>query len=284
MTVSHIFHVESSLDCGIEVVSYAKKQIGVQETKMPLRIIARLDVKPPYVVKPVHFECLRKIGTPGDLALKYYQQGADEILYIDIVSSLYQRPILLDTIRETSKDLYIPFAAGGGVKTIADFEHLLHHGVDKVVINTFALQHDAHIIRKAAEIFGSQAVVVHIVAKKWKDRWECFSDCGRIPSGKDALKWAMEVEELGAGELLVSSVDRDGRKRGFDTELISRIVENVKIPVIAASGAGSLEHIGEMVLAANPDAIAVGSLLHYNIESIGTIKQYLNDQGIRVAL
>ena len=251
---------------------------------MPLRIIARLDVKPPYVVKPVHFECLRKIGKPTELALKYYNQGADEILYIDIVSSLYQRPILLDQICETSNEIYIPFAAGGGVKTIKDFENLLHHGVDKVVINTFALQQDAQIIRNAAEIFGSQAVVVHIVAKKWQDWWECYSDCGRIRSGKNALDWAKEIEQLGAGELLISSVDHDGRNRGFDIELISNIVDNAKIPVIAGSGAGSLEHIREMIVQANPDAVAVGSLLHYNAETIGTIKQYLNDSGVKVAL
>jgi len=252
--------------------------------KMPLRIIARLDVKPPYVVKPVHFEGLRKIGKPTDMAVKYYDQGADEILYIDIVSSLYQRPILVDQICETSKELYVPFAAGGGVKTIEDFENLLHHGVDKVIINTFALQQDAQIIRKAAEIFGSQAVVVHIVAKKWQDWWECYSDCGRIRSGKDALEWAKDVELLGAGEILLSSVDHDGRKRGFDIELITRIVENAKIPVIAASGAGSLEHIRDMVARANPDAVTVGSLLHYNIATIGTIKQYLHDNGVKVAL
>jgi imidazole glycerol-phosphate synthase subunit HisF len=251
---------------------------------MPLRIIARLDVKPPYVVKPVHFEGLRKIGEPVDLALKYYNQGADEILYIDIVSSLYQRPILLDQICETSKGLYIPFAAGGGVKTIGDFEKLLHHGVDKVVINTFALQQDPQIIRNAAEIFGSQAVVVHIVAKQWQGWWECYSDCGRIRSGKDAVGWAKEVEQLGAGEIIVSSVDTDGRKRGFDIELISRIVENSKIPVIAASGAGSLEDIHNMVVRARPDAVAVGSLLHYGTTTIGDIKQYLRDNGIRVAL
>ena len=214
---------------------------------MPLRVIARLDVKPPYVVKPVHFEGLRKMGRPADLALKYYNQGADEILYIDIVSSLYQWLILLEQICETSKDLYVPFVAGGGVKTIEDFENLLHHGVDKVVINTFALQNDAQIIKNAAEIFGSQAVVVHIEAKKWQDWWECYSDCGRIRSGKDALEWAREVERLGAGEIIISSVDNDGRKQGFDIELISRIVENAKIPVIAASGAGSLEHIRNMI-------------------------------------
>jgi len=251
---------------------------------MPLRVIARLDVKPPFVVKPVHFECLRKMGTPKDLALKYYTQGADEIVYMDIVSSLYQRPILMDPITETAKELYIPFAAGGGVKSIGDFENLLHHGVDKVIINTFALQQDPQIILKAAEVFGSQAVVVHIVAKKWQDWWECYSDCGRIRSGKDALAWAKEVENLGAGEIIVSSVDQDGRKRGFDIDLISLIVKNVKIPVIASSGAGSLEHLKEMIDRAHPDAVAVGSLLHYNMATIGTIKQYLHANGIKVTL
>lgn len=251
---------------------------------MPLRIIARLDVKPPYVVKPVHFEGLRKMGLPTDLALNYYNQGADEVLYIDIVSSLYQRPILLDQICDASREIYVPFAAGGGVKTIADFENLLHHGVDKVVINTFALQQDPHIINKAAEIFGSQAVIVHIVAKKWPGWWECYSDCGRIRSGRDAVKWAKEVEQLGAGEIILSSVDTDGRNRGFDIELISRVVANTTIPVIAASGAGSLEHIYDMVDQARPDAVAVGSLLHYNRETVGSIKQYLSSRGIEVAL
>lgn len=251
---------------------------------MSLRVIARLDVKPPFVVKPVHFEGLRKVGSPEELGLKYYNQGADEILYLDIVSSLYQRPILFDQICNASKDLFVPFAAGGGVKTIQDFENLLHNGVDKVVINTFALQHNAQIIRDAAEIFGSQAVVVHIVAKKWQDWWECYSDCGRIRSGKDAIAWAKEVEQFGAGEIIVSSVDCDGRKRGFDIELISRIVKNTTIPIIAASGAGSLEHIRDVVRMAHPDAVAIGSLLHYNITTISAVKEYLNENGIMVAV
>jgi len=251
---------------------------------MPLRVIARLDVKPPYVVKPVHFEGLRKMGDPSQLALKYYNQGADEIAYMDIVASLYQRPIQMDPITKTAKELYIPLAAGGGVQNIGDIENLLHHGIDKVIINTFALQHDSQIIEKAAKIFGSQAIVVHIVAKKWSDGWECYSDCGRIRSGKDALTWAKEVENLGAGEIIISSVDQDGRKCGFDIDLISLIVKNVKIPVIAASGAGSLEHIKEMIDRAHPDAVAVGSLLHYNLVTIGTIKKYLNANGIKVAL
>jgi len=251
---------------------------------MPLRIIARLDVKPPDVVKPVHFEGLRKMGSPKDLALKYYIQGADEILLEDIVASLYRRPIMLELIQQTSRDLYIPFAAGGGVQTTEHFEQLLHNGVDKVLINTHALQEDPSIIRRAAEIFGSQAVVVHIVAKHWTDWWECYSDCGRIQSGKDAVSWAKEVESLGAGELLVSSVDRDGRNRGFDKDLIAAIVSKVKIPVIAGSGAGSLEEIRDMIIHAKPDAVAIGSLLHYNKTTIGEIKTFLADSGIEVVL
>jgi cyclase len=249
---------------------------------MPLRIIARLDVKPPFVVKPVHFEGLRKMGNPGEMALKYYEQGADEIFYLDIVSSLYQRKILLDPIRKTAKPLFIPFAAGGGVKSVDDFVRLLHNGVDKVVINTYALQTDSSIIDRAARVFGSQAVVVHIEAKKWDGWWECYSDCGRIRSGKDVLDWVREAEDLGAGELLVSSVDMEGRRRGFDTELISQVVTNVHIPVVAGSGAGSLEHIKDMVLAAKPDAVAVASLLHYGLATIPDIKRYLAGHGIEV--
>jgi cyclase len=251
---------------------------------LPLRIIARLDVKPPYVVKPVHFEGLRKVGNPKELALKYFNQGADEILYIDIVASLYQREILKEYIYESSKELLIPFAAGGGVRRISDFSMLLHSGVDKVLINTFALQSDPGIIREAADIFGSQAVIVHVEAKKWNDSWECYSDCGRIGSGKDVFDWVKEVEALGAGEILLSSVDRDGSRRGFDIDLIKHVVSILKIPVIAASGAGSMEDIREMVTQCNPEAVALGSLLHYNSTTIGEIKEYLRNNNIEVSI
>lgn len=196
---------------------------------MPLRIIARLDVKPPTVVKPVHFDGLRKIGIPSDLSLHYYNQGADEILYDDIVASLYQRDILPQEIEKASKDIFIPFAAGGGVKTVADFSSILRHGADKVVINTYALQKNPKLISDCADIFGSQAVVVHIQAKRWNCWWECYSDCGRIQSGRDAIEWAIEAESLGAGEVLLSSVDMDGRQRGFDIDLISKITKKLQI-------------------------------------------------------
>jgi cyclase len=251
---------------------------------MPVRIIARLDVKPPCVVKPVHFDGLRKIGTPQDLARRYFAQGADEILYMDIVASLYEREILIDPIRDTARAVMVPFAAGGGVRSVDDFAALIHNGVDKVVVNTHALQKDPAIIDRAAGVFGSQAVVVSIEAKRWKGWWECYSDCGRIRSGRDVLEWVSEAAKRGAGEILVSSVDQDGRRRGFDIDLVREVVGVTKIPVIAASGAGKLEDIRDVILHAHPDAVAVASMLHYDTATIGRIKEYLREQGIDVAI
>lgn len=249
---------------------------------MSLRVIAKLDVKPPYVVKPVHFEGLRKVGQPEELSEKYYKQGADEVIYIDIVASLYQRDILYSYIEKTSERIFIPMGVGGGVRSIDDFSKLFHSGADKVVINTFAVQNNPKIISDAAEVFGSQSVVVNIESKKWGDWWECYTDCGRVQSKKCVIEWAKEVESLGAGEIMLQSVDHDGRGNGFDIDLISKITKAAGIPIIAASGAGSLEHILELVKKAKPDAIAVASLLHYNKTTIGEIKQYLRNNGIDV--
>jgi imidazole glycerol-phosphate synthase subunit HisF len=247
------------------------------------RIIAKLDVKPPYVVKPVHFEGLRKMGDPSELAKKYYNQGADELFYIDIVSSLYQRKILSDGIRKTANELFIPFTVGGGVQSIDDFSKMFRMGADKVVINTYAIQQDPSIINKAAEVFGNQAIVVNIEAKKWHKNWECYTDCGRIQSGKDVLEWVQEVEERGAGEILLQSVDTDGRRKGFDVELATQVVSSVSIPVIVSSGAGSLEDIKELVEIASPSGIAIASLLHYDQVTIQDIKNYLRNNGIKVS-
>ena len=244
---------------------------------MTIRIIAKLDVKPPYVVKPVHFEGLRKMGSPAELAKKYYDQGADELFYIDIVSSLYQREILFNEIEQVANKLFIPFAAGGGVKSIDDFSKMFHMGADKVVINTHAIQENPDIIDKAAKIFGSQAVVVNIEAKRWKNYWECYTDCGRIQSQKDVSDWASEVEQRGAGEILLQSVDMDGRRRGFDIELASEIVDLVNIPVVVSSGAGSLEDIKTLIEVVNPSGVAIASLLHYEQTTILEIKEYLNN-------
>lgn len=247
------------------------------------RIIAKLDVKPPFVVKPVHFEGLRKIGMPVELAKKYYEQGADEVMYIDIVASLYQRGILFAEIEKAANELFIPFGVGGGVQTIEDFSKLFHVGADKVVLNTFAVQKNPDIINQAAEIFGAQAVVVNIEAKKWDNWWECYTDCGRIRSGKDVFEWAKEVEQRGAGEIILQSVDHDGRQRGFDLELSKRVVESVQIPVVVASGAGCLEDIKELIEYAHPSGVAIASSLHYNKFTINNIKEYLRSVGIEVS-
>lgn len=250
---------------------------------MKIRIIAKLDVKPPYVVKPVHFEGLRKMGVPSEMAKKYYDQGADEVMYIDVVSSLYQRNIIFEEVEKTANELFIPFGVGGAVRTIEDFSKLFHIGADKVAINTYAVQEDPNIINQAAQIFGNQAIVVNIEAKKWDNYWECYTDCGRIQSGKDVLEWAKEVEQRGAGEILLQSVDADGRNRGFDLELCKKVVELVKIPVVVASGAGSLEDIKEVIEYAKPSGIAVASLLHYDKYTIKDIKKYLRKNNIEVS-
>lgn len=250
---------------------------------MRTRIIAKLDVKPPYVVKPVHFEGLRKIGTPQELAKKYYEQGADEVMYIDTVSSLYQRGIIFEEIEKTANELFIPFGVGGAVRSIEDFSKLFHYGADKVLINTYAVQENPNIINQAAEIFGSQAVVVNIEAKEWDNWYECYTDCGRVQSNKNVLEWVKEVEQRGAGEILLQSVDKDGRKRGFDLELAKKVVESVNIPVVIASGAGKLEDIKELIEYAKPSGVAIASMLHYDLTNIKEIKKYLSDNGIEVS-
>ncbi|MDU9410471.1 imidazole glycerol phosphate synthase cyclase subunit [Pseudomonas sp. zfem001] len=249
-----------------------------------MRVIAKLDVKPPQVVKPVHFEGLRKIGLPEELARAYYEQGADEVFYVDIVASLYRREILLDQIAATARNLLVPFAVGGGVRKVEDFTRLFHNGADKVVINTGALCEPA-IIDAAARVFGGQSVVLNVEAKRLpQGGWTCYSDCGRIPSGRDLLEWVKEAQERGVGEILLQSVDTDGRRRGFDVELISAVVDAVRIPVVAASGAGSLDHILDVAKQARPSGIAVASVLHYGQADIGQIKRHLKQNGVEVAL
>lgn len=245
-----------------------------------MRLVVKLDVKPPDVVKPIHFEGLRKIGAPADLARHYYEQGADEILYIDIVASLYRRKILFDQVDAVARQLFVPLGVGGGVRSIDDISRLFHCGADKVTINTHVLQHNPELIDQAARTFGSQAVVLAVEAKRWDGWWECYSDCGRERSSKDVIAWVQEAERRGAGELLVQSVDRDGRRQGFDIPLLQAVKQAVTIPVIAASGAGSVEHVVAMARAVRPDAVAVASLLHYGLASIAELKAALAKEGL----
>ncbi|WP_319777798.1 imidazole glycerol phosphate synthase cyclase subunit [Maridesulfovibrio sp.] len=242
---------------------------------MNTRVIARLDAKPPYIAKPVYFEGLRKVGMPEDLALKYSSAGADELCYIDIYSSLCHREIKFDPIMKIASCILIPFAVGGGIRSIDDMKALFDSGADKIVINTYALMETPSIIDKAASLFGSQAVTVQIDAKWRNSWWECYADCGRTPSGKNVIDWACEVEKRGAGEILLSSVDHDGAKKGFDVSLIKKVNEATSIPIIAGSGAGSIDHITKMAVEATPSAVALASVLHDDIVTVGEVKDVL---------
>ena len=248
-----------------------------------MRIISRIDIKNEFVIKGINLEGLRKIGFPVELARKYYKQGADEVIYIDIVASLYQRKILLDEIAKTANELFIPFGVGGGVKSLEDFSNLFKNGADKVAINTYAVQENPEIINQAAQIFGNQAVIVNVEAKKWKNYYECYTDCGRIQSGKNVIDWVKEVEIRGAGEIFLQSVDRDGKQKGFDMHLAKKIIESVKIPVVVCSGAGSLENIKDLIEYAKPSGVAISSILHYEKFSIKNVKDYLRKNNIEVS-
>jgi imidazole glycerol-phosphate synthase subunit HisF len=242
---------------------------------MRTRIIAKLDVKPPHVVKPIHFEGLRKIGNPSEIAENYYSQGADEIFYIDIVASLYKRKILFDSIEKVANKLFIPFAVGGGVNKIEDFKRLFQMGADKVILNTYAVQSNPNLINESAEIFGNQAVVVNIEAKKIEKQWQCYTDGGKIQSFRDVVSWAKEVETRGAGEILLQSIDKDGKQQGFDLEIAEHVVSSVNIPVVISSGAGSLENIKTLIKTVSPSGVAISSILHYRKTTIKDIRQYL---------
>ena len=249
---------------------------------MPLRIIARLDVKGSNLVKGIHLEGLRVIGDPHEHAQRYYEQGADELVYVDIVASLYGRTNLVDVVDRTARDVFIPIAVGGGVRTLEDVNRLLRAGADKVAVNTAAIRNPP-FIKEAAHAFGSQCVIVNIEAiKQPNGSWEAFTDNGRERTGLDAYEWALRATELGAGELLVTSVDREGTRKGFDLELTRRIADAVPIPVIASGGAGSIEDVAAVIRDGHADAVAVASLLHYGTETVGSIKTGLAARGITV--
>ena len=246
-----------------------------------IRIIPRLDVKGPNVVKGICLEGLRIVGKPADLAKKYYDQGADEILYIDIVASLYERNNLLGVVKETvSHGIFIPMTVCGGIRSIEDIKTLLRAGADKVAMNT-AITKNPKLITEAANMFGSQCIVGSIEAKyKGGNKWEAYIDNGRERTGLDVIKWAKEIVKLGVGELLITSVDRDGTKKGYDLKLIEAISKEVTVPVIACSGAGNKEDIYNCINKTNCDAVSFGTILHYNETSIDSIKTELSKKGI----
>jgi cyclase len=246
-----------------------------------IRLIARLDVKAPNLIKSIQLEGLRKLGDPNEFALKYYLQGADEIFYADIVASLYERNSLLSIIKKTTDNIFIPITVGGGLRSIDDVTAALRSGADKVSINTAAIM-DHNIISKVARKFGSQCIVVSIQAKWQGSHWEAYYDNGREHSYLDVIDWAKKSEELGAGEIILTSVDREGTTKGFDVDLVKAVTDVVSIPVIASGGMGSLDDVGAVVKNGHADAVAMAHVLHYNNLTIQSIRNYCVKQKIPV--
>jgi len=249
----------------------------------PVRIIGRLDIKGPNVVKGIQLEGLRVVGKPNELARRYYEGGADEIVFIDTVASLYGRNNILDILREAAEGVFVPMTVGGGLRTLDDIAGALRSGADKVAINTAAVGRPS-FLREAAEAFGRQAIVLSVHAKRISkgDGWEAFTDNGREHTGRAVLDWVAEAEDLGAGEVLLTSVDRDGTRKGFDTELVQAVTRRVSIPVIAAGGAGSILHVADVL--AETDTVCCGALFHYGLADIPSLKKALAERGYRVRL
>ena len=239
------------------------------------RLIARLDVKGENLIKGIHLEGLRVIGLPNEYAKKYYNQGADELIFIDSVASLYGRNHLSKIIQSAAQDIFIPITVGGGIRSIEDALNVLRVGADKIAINSEAIRNNS-FISDAANIFGSQCIVVSIQAKMiTKDSWEAFYLNGRESSGLDVISWAKKIEKLGAGEILLTSVDYDGTQRGLDMNLLKSVSETVSIPVIGSGGTKNKENINECFQKTNVSAVAVGSILHYEKETISNIKKHI---------
>lgn len=234
-----------------------------------IRIIPRLDIKGPNLVKGIHLEGLRVLGKPEHFAQYYYENGADELIYMDVVASLYGRNSLLHTIERTSRNIFIPLTVGGGLRTLDDIRTVLEAGADKVSINTAAIQRP-ELIKEASRRFGSSTIVISIEAIKKSDGcYEAYTDNGREKTGVDVFEWALRVVDLGAGEIMLTSIDQEGTGKGFDLELTRKVSGSVPIPVIACGGSGKISHIRDVITEGKADAVSMASILHYNF-----IKQY----------
>lgn len=246
------------------------------------RIIPCLDVTGGRVVKGVRFVNLRDAGDPVEVAKRYEDEGADEIVFLDITASSDRRKIMLDLVKRTSEKVFMPLTVGGGIRGIDDIRELLKAGADKVSINTAAIN-NPDLVREAGERFGSQCIVVAIDAKhKAEENWEVYTYGGRVPTGLDAVEWAKRVESLGAGEILLTSMDADGTKQGYDLELTRKVSNEVGIPVIASGGAGNPEHIFLALTKGGASAALAASIFHYGEYSIKEIKRYLKERGVVV--
>jgi cyclase len=251
-------------------------------TGPPRRIIARLDIKGPNVIKGIHLEGLRVVGQPGPIARRYYDDGIDEIVYMDTVASLYGRNNILPVVEEAARDIFVPLTVGGGMRSVDDIVAALRAGADKVAINTAAIARP-EFIREATNALGSQCIVLSIEAKRrGEDRWEALTDNGRERTGVDVLDWVRQAEDLGAGEILLTSVDREGTRRGFDHALFRAVRDRVVVPVIGCGGAGSAEHVIDAVRSDGLDAVACASLFHYGHAPVPILKGALTAAGIAV--
>lgn len=239
-----------------------------------IRLIARLDVKAPNLIKGVHLEGLRKMGDPQTAAQAYYEAGVDEIIYMDIVASLYNRSGLHEIVRRTAEQVFIPITVGGGIRSLQDVEQMLRSGADKVAINTAAVT-APQILTGVARRFGSQCMVLSIEAKRRPsgEGWEAFTDNGREHTGLDVVEWVKRGIDLGAGEILLTSVDREGTRRGFDIELLRAVSAVASVPVIASGGMGQIEHLVEAVQKGHADAVAMADVLHYKRIPFAEIRQ-----------
>lgn len=247
-----------------------------------IRLIARLDIKGPNLIKGIHLEGLRVIGSPNEHALRYYQQGADELIYMDCVASLYGRNSLSDIVLSAAKDVFIPMTVGGGIRSVEDATHLLRCGADKVAVNTAAVA-NPNLISEIARRFGSQCMVLSIEAQqKASDCWEVYIDNGRERTGLDVVEWVKQGVALGAGEILLTSIDREGTRKGFDVSLLKAVTQAVSVPVIASGGMGKPEDLTDAVLQGGADAVAMADILHYNRAKIGDIRQAAVASGVEV--
>lgn len=247
------------------------------------RIIPCLDVKDGRVVKGINFVKLRDAGDPVENARIYEEQEADELTFLDITASYEGRRAMLEVVKRTAEQVFMPITVGGGIKSLEDIRLLLKAGADKVSINTAAVK-DPNLVKEAAERFGSQCIVVAIDAKRTKKSWEVYIYGGRTPTGIDALRWAKKVESLGAGEILLTSMDRDGTEKGYDIELTRAVADLVDIPVIASGGAGTLEHLYEVFSQTGVSAALAASIFHYRKYSVLEVKRYLKKMGVAVRI
>lgn len=249
-----------------------------------IRIIPKLEVKGENLIKGMHLEGLRIVGKPEQRAVDYYHEGADELIYIDLVASLYQRDNFLHIVERTAEQVFIPMTVGGGIRSVDDAKAFLKAGADKVSINT-AIINNPSLISGIANTFGAQCMVASLeVQKKIDGKYECYTDCGRTPTDKDPFQWAKTVVELGAGEILLTSINQDGTFGGYDLELVSQIASSVNVPVVASGGAGKVEDFKEVIEKGKADAVCAAAFFHFKHGTIADVKNYLKKEKIPVRI